>query len=333
MFGIDKQLDTPINWLTIDKILLLCLCICAACFALYFAVRTKNTKRILITKIVFAGLLFCLEIGRMIWFTCRAGYYNMPLNVWTTINFHMCSMMVWVNILTLILSIIIKKQNKFVDVLYNIIFGIGMLGGIITFVYPQFINGSYSIFHFRNLQSIITHIILIVNPIFLYKTTHFEIKMKNYWIIPLTFVAVGSISSFASICGGANFAFAYRCELFTAFKLYIRAPWHILIVMLILCLIIFIIYLVICLIHKKKNNKPLFEVPNLFELITMISIPIYTALHMLTFRLVYRTIFLAKGLYMLIPFVVEISFVVCTYWICKKKNKLSPISRKKKNSK
>ena len=317
MFGIDKQLETKINWLELDKIILLCLCVFFACFLLYSAIQTKNQKRILTTKIVFASLLFVLEIGRIIWYICQANFYNKALNVWTTINFHMCTMMVWVNILTLVLSTFVKKQNKFLEILFNIVFGIGTLGGIITFIYPQFINGSYSIFHFRNLQSIITHIILIVNPIFLYKTKHFEIKMKNFWIIPLTFVAVGSISSFASICGKANFAFAYYCELFTALKMYIPVPWHILTVMLILCLIIFVIYLVICYINKHKI--PVWEKLSLFEIIVWISIPIYTALHMLVFKLICRTKFLAQGLYMLIPFALEICFVLCTYFVCKKK--------------
>lgn len=333
MFGIDKQLDTKINWLEIDKILLLCLCVFFTCFLLYSAIKTKNPKKILITKIIFAILLFVLEICRIIWYVCRANFYNQQLNVWTTINFHMCTMMVWLNIITLVLSTFIKKENKFLEVLYNIIFGLGMLGGIITFIYPQFINGSYSIFHFRNLQSIITHIILIVNPIFLYKTKHFEIKMKNYWIIPLTFVCVGSISSFASICGKSNFAFAYTCELFTALKIYIPVPWHIFIVMLILCFVVFLIYLVICIIHQKKHHTPIWEKLSLFEIIVWISIPIYTALHMLVFKLICRTKFLAQGLYMLIPFALEICFVLCTYFVCKKKNKLIPKEKKQKNSK
>ena len=333
MFGIDKQLDTKINWLELDKIILLCLCVFFACFLLYSAIRTKQQKRILITKIVFACLLFVLEIGRIIWYICQANFYGKALNIWATINFHMCTMMVWLNILTLVLSTFVKKQNKFLELLFNIILGIGMLGGIITFIYPQFINGNYSIFHFRNLQSIITHIILIVCPIFLYKTKHFEIKMKNFWIIPLTFVAVGSISSFASICGNANFAFAYYCELFTALKIYIAVPWHIFVVMIILTLIVFVLYFIICYINKKKNNVPIWEKLSVFEIIVWASIPIYTALHMLVFKLICRTNITSQGLLMLIPFAIEVGFVVFTYFVCKNKNKLLPKTEKQKNSK
>ncbi|MBQ3494901.1 MAG: YwaF family protein [Clostridia bacterium] len=320
MFGIDDKLNQPVSWLTLDKIALLCLCVFSACFIFYFAARTKNEKRMFITKICIMIALIALEIGRMIWFAVRAKHLNIELNVWTTINFHNCTIQIWLTVLTIFLSFFLKKDNKLLQIFYNILYNIATLGGIVTFIYPQFINSQYSIFHFRNLQSIISHILLITTPFLLSHYGYFKIKIRNFVYIPFAWCCVGSISGFASICARFNFAFAYTCELFDALNIFIAVPFHIVVVMLIMIAISFIILFLQCLYKHKKHKEPLFEKLNAFEIVVLATSVIYATTHAILFKqlcfLQNRTI----GICMLIPFVFFVSAITIAYFILKKRD-------------
>lgn len=318
MFSFTSQAKY-INWLEFKNILILLSVVLTACLVLYFLLCAKSKKGVIITKICLASALFVLEVSRILWWYFRCKHYGDPFNFWIRFNFEMCSMMVWVNIFTLIVSIFVKKDNKLVCYLYNIIFGAGMIGGILTFVYPAFIDSYYSIFHFRNLQSIITHILLIVSPLFLLRSKQFRIELKNFWTIPFSLVCVGSISTFAGMCANWNFAYCFYCAPFKAIGINIPFPFHILTIMLFISSVQFLLYTIIE-VYRHKKKKDAYSKIGIFEIFCFVVTLVYTAVHvtLLNYLASYAPSLL--GLVFLIPLIISISLVTSFYFIKYKNN-------------
>ena len=316
MFSFESN-SNYINWLDLKHITILFSIVVFICIALYFLLFAKSKKGILATKITLATILFVLEIGRIIWTVASNNYFNIPTNWWITINFESCTMMVWLNITLIVLSLILNKNNQLLSYLYNISFGIGLVGGIITFLYPAFINSSYSIFHFINLQSIITHIILIVLPLYFLKTKQFSLHLKNFWVIPFAYVCIGNISSMAGLISNWNFAFVFYCRPFIALNINIPFPYHILVIFISLSFVMLIVYSIADLYRCKKLNTKILK-PTKFEYFSYIIIIIDATIHLLmlnSLRPLTKTLY---GLLFLLPILISITLETIIY---KKTNK------------
>lgn len=301
-----------INWLEFKNILILFSCVMLVTILLYFALCGKSEKSIKITKIIFALTLFILELGRIIWSYFQSLHFNEKIEWLKIINFESCTMMVWLNIILILLSLKLNKNNQFLTYLYNISFGIGLVGGILTFAYPAFVDSYYSILHFSNLQSIITHIILIVLPLYFLKTKQFSPTLKDFWIIPFTYVCIGNISSMAAFIASWNFAFVFYCRPFIALKINIPFPYHILVLFLILSLIMFFVYLF----YQIKNNKKYNIRPSKitkFEFCSYVVTFFALLTHILLLECLNNLTSNLIGLYFLIPFVVFVTIEFLLY--------------------
>ena len=317
MFSFES--NTPyINWLDFKHISILFSVVLLVCVALYFLLFAKSIKGIFITKLSLAIILFILEIGRIIWTVASNNYFHKSTNWWITLNFESCTMMVWLNIVLIILSFILNKDNQFLIYLYNISFGIGLVGGLTTFAYPAFINSYYSIFHFENLQSIISHIILIVFPLYCLKTKQFTPTLKNFWIIPFTYVCIGNISAMASIIASWNFAFTFYCRIFFALNIRISFPYHILVIFLVLSFLMFLIYIILEIVNHKINKKPFLKLSK-FEIISIVFVVLQTITHVCMLSNLRQYTPSLIGLVFLIPFIIAITFETIIYFILKKK--------------
>ncbi len=147
---------------------------------------------------------------------------------------------------------IAKKENKVLQFFYNVMFGCGLLGGALTFLYPFAINGNYPIYHFFNLQTIITHVLLIVSPILIVKFKDFKVEFKNVWQLFIYYIAVGSIALSASMCGNLNFAFTMFLNWM---PLNVPFPYHIFVIMAVLVAFEAVVYALFELFRYLKNKK------------------------------------------------------------------------------
>ena len=256
-FGFDNYLSQNIDWFFNFNHFMLIIMVAAFIAGCYFLLSAKSEKGKKITKLVLASVLFILEIGRIIYkylLHVHNGGNASNFNWWWNISFQMCAIMTWTTIITLILSAFLKKENKFLQLLYNVLFGCALVGGFLTFMYPDCISNNYPILHFINIQTIITHALLIFVPIYLIKTKDFKVDIKNFWNVYVGYVFIGSVALSASLISGNNFAYSLNFDLV---DLGVAFPWHLPVIMIVISAIALVLYGCFELAYyiKRKHNK------------------------------------------------------------------------------
>ena len=339
----DVQLKDKIDWMFNVNHLFLISFVAIFIVALMFLLNAKSEKGQKITKICLACVLFILEITRIIWDYqnhLHNGGTSENFNWWWTISFQMCAIMTWTTIITLIVSACVKnKQARVVKILENILFGVAMVGGILTFVYPDCITTDKPFLHFVNIQTIITHSLLIFAPLYLIKIKELKIEMKNIWMPALGFLYVGCLATATSIISGNNFAFALECDLLKDVGLNIPYPWHYLFVFLIVFLLTVLLYGVFEIRNhiKNKNIEKQVEKPNKNKNVYALSVLTFV---FLCFQGLLMMLFMGQAIYisgqtsllgilMLIPFIVAVLLILLGLYY----NKLSNDDNFKKNKK
>ena len=254
-FGFDTKLASKVDWFFNANHLFLLLWVAGFIVACCFLFSAKSEKGKKVTKLVLAGILFVLEVGRTVYkylLHLHNGGTASNFNWWWNISFQMCAIMCWTTIATLILSAFLKKDRKILDYLYNILFGCALIGGFLTFCYPDCISADRPFLHFLNIQTITVHALLIFVPIYLIKIGEFKVQLKNIWKLFVGFVYIGSIAMSASLISGNNFAF---CLKFDLFDLGLPFPWHLPVVMIVIVSLSAINYSVFELVRYIKNRK------------------------------------------------------------------------------
>lgn len=254
-FGFETKLSTETDWFFNGNHILLLLWVALFVTGCYFLFSAKTEKGKKITKLVIAGVLFVLEIGRIVYkylLHCSHGGTATDFNWWWTISFQMCAIMTWTTIVTLVLSAFLPREKKILNYLYNILFGCALLGGALTFCYPDCMSSDRPFLHFLNIQTVTVHALLIFAPLYLIKIGEFKVEIKNIWKLFVGFVWVGALSMSASIISGENFAFAKEFDLI---DLGLPFPWHLPVVMIILVAISTVIYGMFELVRKHKHKQ------------------------------------------------------------------------------
>ena len=261
-FGYETKLAQGIDWFFNVNHLMLILFIAGFIVLCSFLFSAKSDKGKRITKLALAAVLIVLEVGRTI-YKYKMHVYNggtaKDFNWWWNISFQMCAIMCWTTIVTLILSAFLKKDNKLLQFLYNILFGCALVGGVLTFAYPDCLTEDRAFLHFVNIQTVIVHALLIFVPIYLIKIKEFKVEIKNIWKTLAGYVAVGCIAMSASLISGNNFAFSLK---FDMIDLGLPFPWHLPVVMLVLFGIDVVLYgsfEIVRLIKKKMNKQQTLE--------------------------------------------------------------------------
>lgn len=258
-FGFDIALSTPIEWRFNINHLFLALFVILVIIGLLFALNSRTEKGQKITKIILATFLLILELGRIIWKICQHIHINGSIDGfdwWWNISFQMCAIMTWTTIITLYVSAFVKnKDNLIIKILENILLGTAMVGGILTFIYPDLIDGNMPFFHFRNIQTVLTHALLIFVPLWLIKIKELKVRLKNIWMPALGFLYVGCFAMMMSLYSGQNFAYSIKCDLMEDVGLNITFPWHLILLILIIFCLTLLIYGIGELIYYLKNKN------------------------------------------------------------------------------
>ena len=225
-FGFDNKLANSIDWFFNANHLFLIAFVALVVTSCLFIFHSTSEKGKRASKIIVASVLFVLEVGRTIYkylMHVNNGGNASNFNWWWNISFQMCAIMTWTTIFTLILSACVKKENRFLQFMYNILFGCAMVGGILTFCYPDCLNKNYPFFHFINIQTVLVHSLLIFVPLYLIKIKEFKVEIKNIWKPLAGYNFIGSLAMTTSIISGNNFAFSLD---FGLVDLGLPFPWH-----------------------------------------------------------------------------------------------------------
>ncbi|MGN0787720.1 MAG: hypothetical protein ACI4L6_01465 [Candidatus Onthoplasma sp.] len=257
-FGFNNRLANNIDWFFNANHLFLIAFVSLIVVSCLFMFNAKSEVGKRITKIFFACLLIVLEVGRTVYkykmHVANGGTAD-NFNWWWNISFQMCAIMTWTTIFTLILSACVNKENHFLQFLYNILFGCAMIGGILTFCYPDCLDEGYPFFHFINIQTVLVHALLIFVPLYFIKIKEFKVEIKNIWKACAGYTYIGCTAMSASILSGNNFAYSLKFDLF---ELGVAFPWHlpvILCVMMALASLFYGGFEIVRLIRRKIKHE------------------------------------------------------------------------------
>ena len=257
-FGFETRLTERVNYVFTLNHLFLLFIVLGLIFALYFGLHAKSEKGKMITKLVLASVLLVFEIGRIVYkyigHSVSGGTFA-NFDWWWNISFQLCAIACWATIVTLFLSAFLKKENNYLKILYNILFGMALVGAALAFVYPDTIKGDRSLLHFENVQTILVHVLIIFVPIYLIKVKELNIRLKNIWMPAFGFLIAGSISMSASQISGQNFGFALSNGLLHDIGIRLPFPWHMPVTLFGVFLITLAMYGIFELVYFLKNRK------------------------------------------------------------------------------
>jgi len=251
-------LPEPTYWVfTINHLYLIAFVI-VLILVLYFLLPTKSEKAMRITFLVIGLVIAILEILRIVW---AYGYFtalNAPTDSafwWWTISFQICAISAWSTVVTMIGSFFAKKENRVLQFMYPVLLGMSLVGAALSFIYPDMIEEMKPFFHFRNLQTVVTHTLLIFSPIYLIKTKRYVVKMSDLWKVAFGWFTAICISMSASLISGQCFGFALRCSLMEDVGLFIPFPFHLILLGIIMMFVSFLVFGLSVLIRKRKGTK------------------------------------------------------------------------------
>lgn len=264
-WNFDIRLNESIDWM-FNRNHLWLICMVAAIIGIAFAVfRAKTEKGQKIAKLSLAIILLALEVGRIVYAIFWHKHANAGslegMDWWWSISFQMCAIMTWTTIITLFLSAFVKKGTRFMEYLYHVLFGCAMIGGLLTFIYPDLITEDMPILHFKNIQTILVHALLIFVPLYLLRIKEYSLSFKNAWMPLVGYVYIGSLGMATSMVSGHNFAYTLECDLMTDVGLNIPFPWHLPLLLAIVYGVAFLLYAIVAGVRalRKRKTKELVE--------------------------------------------------------------------------
>ena len=159
--------------------------------------------------IVIAIVLLALEILRILYrwhiYYCYEHFAPDKGNMYDwaeIISFALCTMITFFTIATLFINN--AKWNKYA---YDAIFVIALLGGFAALVYPDMLNTYYPIYHIMNVQTLITHGLLVAMPVLLVVTGRLKPEIKNWWKPMLQMFIFSIIARVFSKLSGNSFMY------------------------------------------------------------------------------------------------------------------------------
>jgi len=315
-FGFEQIIEQEIRFFFNLNHLIFVFLMVLVLLALYFGVNSTTKKGIRRTLLALGFVLFALEAGRLIWIAAENAHLGLPfgLDFWvSTFPFSYCGVMSITTAVVLIVTAFKKNtQTIGVQTFYNIIFGLGMLGGLITFSAPGIFDYRFPLLHFRNFQTVAVHLLLIFVPLYLIKIERLQISLRNAWMAAAGFLGTASILMTVSQISGENRGWALYIEEMVIYAgVYIPFPWHLFVLFLALFSVTLIFYVVL---GRKRIIKPAASF-NIYIIICGLTVAtIGILLIPLTFP--QSPVENALGLLCLIP----LAIIIATIALARKKN-------------
>jgi len=289
--------------------------------ALYFGVNSTTKKGIRRTLFALGLIMFALEAGRLIWLTAENAYLGLPsgLAFWvSTFPFSYCGIMSITAAVVLIVTAFMKNiQTVGMQIFYNILFGLGMLGGLITFSAPGIFDYRFPLLHFRNFQTVAVHLLLIFVPLYLIKIGKLQIQLRNAWMAAAGFFGTASILMTVSQISGENRGWALYIEEMVIYAgVYIPFPWHLFVLFLAMFSVTLLFY---ALFGRKADTKP---IPVNMPIIVVGLIIATAGILLIPFVFNQSPVESAWGLLCLIPLVIIIATIIMSCIIKRRDGKL-----------
>jgi len=248
-FGFHPLMEHEISFFFNLNHLVLIFIIVAVLLALYFGLHSKTKRARKYTLLALGLTFFALEIGRLVWLAGYRRYAGFPVDFdfWVyTVPFSYCGVMSFTAGIALLGTFFKKnKRTLGIQIVYNVLFGLGMLGGLLTFSAPGIFDPGFPLLHFRNFQTLAVHVLLIFAPLYLIKIGYLEIRLGNIWMAIAGFLGTASILMTASQMSGTNRGWTLYVEEMVEYAgVYIPFPWHLLVIFLALFMVPLVLYII-----------------------------------------------------------------------------------------
>lgn len=235
------------------------------CAGLFFVLPKKTPKRIKITKLVLGFLLVGMYVAKTAYLIYRyialVGKFDLAY-VDKMFGLDLSFYFMLITAVYLIYSAFSNKKNIFIDILKNTIVSISFAYAVLALFNPRMIiNISDDWYHFSNLISMITNLVLLITPVYLIKSKDAEINLKNFWQgITGYILALCLCMTLNVMLKGANISeLTSSYTLTKIFGTRINFPWFLLIVIPVFLLIAFGLYCLIRFIISKITHTKFIE--------------------------------------------------------------------------
>jgi len=265
-FGFNPTLEQEILFFFNLNHLILLFLVIGILLSLFFGIHAKTRKGIKLTQLALGSAFLVLETGRLVWFIAERVYIGLPISFefwFSIIPFSYCGVMsITAGIVLIATAVKSDNQTMTMQIFYNILFSLGMLGGLLTFSAPGIFDNRFSLLHFRNFQTVTVHILLIFAPLHLIKTEMLKVRWHNVWMAVSGFLGTAAIMMTASQISGVNRGWALYIEEMVQYAgVYIPFPWHLLVLFLALFIVPLLFYSFFELNYKRMSNQSVAEVP------------------------------------------------------------------------
>lgn len=139
-------------------------------------VKNQKHKNVILKSIALTVFLLHISI---IWVNyLKHGHADAPLNIIFPVFF--CNIMMY---LLLIVAFIPNKQGKIFRYLATFVAYCGIVGGIITLLYPESYLNSQDMFLWNTMKSLLSHTFLLIGSAYLFVGGYVKIRFSNVLVV------------------------------------------------------------------------------------------------------------------------------------------------------
>ena len=202
-------------------------------FSMYYFRKSETRQKVFL--ILASIILIIMEIVRMIWNQTVIKATGAATTFWNIAKLDLYHVTLWVGILALLLGIIIGYKKSISQFLINFIFSVTAVVAIIDIIYPIALDQStYVIYHFTNLEYIISRATVILIAMFIGSTDWLANSIDDMWmaICSLIFVFAIGVGVYFLSANLVDVIYITGCPWIEMTGIMIESPWHLLIVAL-----------------------------------------------------------------------------------------------------
>ncbi len=228
-------------------------------FSMYYFRKSENRQRIFI--ILACVILLIVEIVRLVWNQTRLKGLGKETTFWSIANLDLFHLTLWVAIFATLLALAMGYKKRFSQYLLNFIFSVTAVVAIIDIIYPITLdNSTYMIYHFTNLEYIISRATVILIAMFIGSSDWLANSIDDMWMAITSLIFVFAVGAGVYFLSGKAIDVIYitGCPWIEMTGIHIASPWHLCVVALFFFFLQIMMYLPFD-IYRKVHHKEIVD--------------------------------------------------------------------------
>ncbi len=196
---------------------------------LYYRKRKLRQKIFLILSGVF---MLLLEGSRLLWNALVLKDAGIKLTFWNVTSLDLFSISVWFSAIFLFFAVGLGPKKRLSQLMFNFIFTVTAIVAIIDIVYPIGLQETVHMYHFANLQYLVSRALVLLVALFLGCTDWLDNSLDDIWmaILNLIFMIGLGVGLYYLSDKLIDVIYIQECPWLTMAGINVESPWHMLIV-------------------------------------------------------------------------------------------------------